>query len=52
MLLILADYTTTVEELKIRIPQEIDELMKSVDIITQDLVEYIENNDMNEAFFM
>ena len=52
MLLITAEYTSTVEELKIRIPQEIDELMKSVNIMTEDLVKYIENNEMNEAFFM
>ena len=52
MLQITADYTAAVGELKIRIPQEIDELMKSANIMTEDLVEYIENNDMNQAFFM
>ena len=46
------DYTSEVEALKVRLPHEIDELMKSVDIMTEDLVEYIENNDMNQAFFM
>jgi hypothetical protein len=47
-----SDYTEAVESLKVRLPYEIDELIKSVDIVTEELVEYIENNDMNQAFFM
>jgi hypothetical protein len=49
---IATDYTTEIEALKVRLPHRIDELIKSVDIMTEDLVEYIEDNNMNQAFFM
>ena len=50
--LIADDYTQAVESLKLRIPAEVDELIKAVNVITEDLVTYSEENEMLQAFFM
>ena len=52
LLAIINDYTSVIESLKLRLPAEIDELIKAVDVVTEDLVTYIEENEMNQAFFM
>ena len=46
------DYSRSVESLKLRIPTEVDELIKAVDAITEDLVTYRKENKMSQAFFM
>jgi hypothetical protein len=49
---ILLDYTNAIEEVKDRLPVEIDELDKSFAISKKDFVAYLEENEMNQVFFM
>ena len=46
------DYTTTIETLKLRLPYEMDELVKAVTVMIEDLEKYIDENEINQAFFM
>ena len=47
-----SDYTDPIEELKLRLPAEIDELIKSINVMMEELLTYIEDNKMNQWFFM
>ena len=49
---VMTDYMDVIAELKSRLPQEIDEMVKSYNLITEELSEYIEQNKMNQWFFM
>ena len=46
------DYADAIAELKLRLPVEIEEMIKSITIMQTELNTYLEENRMNQAFFM